>query len=217
MRTLLVKAAGAALLVLTVGACASTVPGRGSFDTAAGPGVAPTAGPTGGPRTDPTTDRDGGPTSAPTGAPTSSPTGAPTTDPGTDPTGDPTGSPTGDPAGDPTGSPAGGDQQAVADVAERWYHALAERDASTVCGLMTSSAQRQTGSDCEKSVQDTDFTTAQRDAMRRIEVDPAKVLVSGDIARIPGSAFSVDGQASSSGSRLEAARDGGGWLIDDIG
>ena len=87
----------------------------------------------------------------------------------------------------------------------------------TACGLMTESAQREAGSDCEKAVQDTDFSTTQRDAMRRIEVDAGQVQVSGDSAKIPASAFSVDGRQSSSSGRLEAARAGAEWLIDGVG
>lgn len=192
MRTILVKAAAVALLALAAGGCASTVPGTGSLDTAAGPGASTPASP--------------------------DPTAAPSTDPASDPTGTPT-DPTGTPT-DPTGTPGGdsaGDQQAVADIAERWYHALGELDGDTVCGLMTPGAQRKTGTDCPKSVRDTDFTAAQRDAMRRIEVDPDKIVVSGDTARVPGSAFSVGGRVSGSSGRLQAARDGAGWLIDDVG
>lgn len=53
--------------------------------------------------------------------------------------------------------------------------------------------------------------------MCRIEVDPAKVVVSGDSARIPADAFSVDGGQSSSTGRLAAARRGGDWLVDGVG
>ena len=53
--------------------------------------------------------------------------------------------------------------------------------------------------------------------MRRIEVDAGQVQVSGDSAKIPASAFSVDGRQSSSSGRLEAARAGAEWLIDGVG
>lgn len=149
----------------------------------------------------------GGPLS--TDGPTASPTGSPTESP--------TGSPTEDPTASPSGGPAGSDQQAVAVVAERWYHALAEKDGDTVCGLMTESAQRQTGSDCEQAVQETTFSTTQREAMRQIEVDASQIQVTGDGAKIPASAFSVNGQQSSSSGRLAAARAGAQWLIDGVG
>lgn len=189
MRRMLGAVTAAALLALTATGCATAVAGQGSFDAAGGPLS------TGGP----------------------SPTGSPTDSPTDDPTDDPTGTPTGDPTGTPTGGPAGADQEAVAAVAERWYHALGERDGDTACGLMTESAQRQAGSDCEEAVRDTDFTTAQREAMRRIEVDPGQVQVTGDDARIPASAFSVDGRQSGSSGRLVAARTGGQWLINGVG
>lgn len=189
MRRILGAAAAVALLALTTTGCATAVTGQGTFDAAGGPLS------TGGP--------------SPSGSTTDSPAG--------DPTGTPTDSPGGDPTDTPSGGPAGADQQAVAAVAERWYHALAERDGDTACGLMTSSAQRQTGSDCEEAVRDTDFTTAQREAMRRIEVDPAQIQVTGDDAKIPASAFSVDGRQSGSSGRLAAARAGAQWLIDGVG
>jgi hypothetical protein len=189
VRKILATAAGAALIALTAG-CASTVSGHGTIDLA----VAPTA----------------GPTSGPTG----------TTEPTSGPTGDPTDDPTDDPTESPTGSGDDGDRQSVADVTERWYHAIGARDGDTVCGLMTAKARASAGSggkSCEDSVESTTLSTSQRDAMTKVEVDPDGVTVSGDSARVPATAVTVSGQHSTSSQTIEVVRDGGDWLIDDIG
>jgi hypothetical protein len=209
-RPALRRAAGAiaALLLLgpALGACATTVAGRAQPDAAVGAGPQLPTEPTA------TPDTTGTPgTTGPSG------TDEPTDQPTDGPTDESTSQPTDESTSGPGGSSA--DRQAIAEIAESFYHGVAVKDGRRVCALLTASAQRSAasdGKDCAGSLQAAELSAAEVAALSKVRVDPDKVEVTGDRGTVPAAATSVNGSSTTETGDMKLLRQGGTWKIDDI-
>jgi hypothetical protein len=196
-------ALGVAAIAVLLGACARVEPGHGVYAEPK-PAAAQTSG-TESPVTDPapTTapDSDTVDTSAP--APSDSDSGSP----------EPSDSP------DSSDAPSSGDTAAAAQVAEDFYHAFGAEDGATMCALMTDAVAAGLGSsgggDCATvaKAKAAELSSAERDALTRLDVDESQVTVSGDSATVPAAAMTVDGRHSDEAGAIQLTRDSAGWKI----
>jgi hypothetical protein len=154
------------------------------------------------------------PTATDSTGPTS--TDQPTDDSTDEPTSTSTDEPTDPSTSGPTGSSA--DREAIAGIAEAFYHGVAVKDGPRVCALLTAAAQRAAGDgkDCATSLQEADLSDDEVTALSRVKVNRELVQVTGDRAEVPASATSVDGSTTTDTGDMKLVRQGGTWKIDDI-
>jgi hypothetical protein len=194
-RSVLRRAGWYALAVVVLGpalgACASTVTGHGTIDAAAA-STAPT---------DPSTSDSPTTTDEPSESPVDSPSASPSSSGSAGPVG------------------SSEDRQAVAGLAEAFYHGVAAKDGERVCAMLTASARREAAEDskdCPTSLREADLTAAEIAALSNVKVDPEGVQVTGGSATVPASATTVNGQSTTDTGNMKLLREGVEWKVDDI-